>query len=452
MFLLETWVEEKRWKGIERRLPKGYVWSQQWASRRNNKGRAKGGMIVGRRKEIEGSGEENRESEREGIMVEKIKVERKIWNIIGIYMNEEEEERWDCLKNWIKKEEEMEKTIIGGDFNARTGKEGGRIQEDEEVEEEERRSSLDGKINKAGRRMIEILEETGWFIMNGGLEGDKEGRCTYEGPRGTSVINYVLGNEESWNEMEGIEIADKIDSDHFPVVVKIKGKGGGERKKGKRKRWCWSEEGKEEFNEKAKEIWGEEEEKTEWKKVKEKVNKILKKGQEGRREEQRRGWWDEECRVEKKKVRTALRGWRRGEKRREEYRKIKKEYKDLCEEKKRREVERWIEEVKRVKTEKQIWEKIERERKKRGGGRENLEIKEWEEYFRNIMGGVKYRMRVGERGEMEDGGMNELRKEEVRSALSKVREGKAEGGDGIPGEVWKYGGEKAINWIWKICN
>lgn len=34
--------------------------------------------------------------------------------------------------------------------------------------------------------------------------------------------------------------------------------------------------------------------------------------------------------------------------------------------------------------------------------------------------------------------------EEVRKAIGKIK-------DGVPGEVWKYGGEEIGKWIWEVC-
>lgn len=72
MVLMETWVEEKDWKKIKRRLPSGYEWGVQWAGRRNKKGRARGGMVMGIRKEmIEGG--TKMETGKEGFMVGRVK-------------------------------------------------------------------------------------------------------------------------------------------------------------------------------------------------------------------------------------------------------------------------------------------------------------------------------------------------------------------------------------------
>lgn len=43
-------------------------------------------------------------------------------------------------------------------------------------------------------------------------------------------------------------------------------------------------------------------------------------------------------------------------------------------------------------------------------------------------------------------------KEEIREAIRSLKDGKAAGCDGIPGEVWKYGGEEMMEWGWHFCN
>jgi len=86
------------------------------------------------------------------------------------------------------------RTLIGGDFNARSGDEEGKV-EGEEWEGNNCRRSKDRKINGEGRRLIECVRERGWWILNGGIRGDEEGNWTYTGSRGESVIDYALVNE-----------------------------------------------------------------------------------------------------------------------------------------------------------------------------------------------------------------------------------------------------------------
>lgn len=58
----------------------------------------------------------------------------------------------------------------------------------------------------------------------------------------------------------------------------------------------------------------------------------------------------------------------------------------MCEEKKKKEMERWVEEMKEVKSEKQVWKVVNRERKKKRGVNEDIEMGEWDRYFRDLLG------------------------------------------------------------------
>lgn len=50
--LSETWVEKKAWESIKDRLPEEYKWKMQEAKREYKKGRTKGDMILGIKKDL----------------------------------------------------------------------------------------------------------------------------------------------------------------------------------------------------------------------------------------------------------------------------------------------------------------------------------------------------------------------------------------------------------------
>lgn len=96
---------------------------------------------------------------------------------------------------------------------------------------------------------MEWIKDRGWFILNGGMKGDEEGIGRIQ--VGKLVIDYILAEKEMAERVARLEIGDRVDSDHHPVVVWMKGgdyerKGGG-RMKGRVCRGVWDEEGRESF-------------------------------------------------------------------------------------------------------------------------------------------------------------------------------------------------------------
>lgn len=85
--MVETWVDEKGWERVGRLLPRGYIWKKQWAKRKNKKGRAMGGMIMGIRKELNEK-EQETYTEEEGLMMGGVRVGGERWKIIGVYVKE----------------------------------------------------------------------------------------------------------------------------------------------------------------------------------------------------------------------------------------------------------------------------------------------------------------------------------------------------------------------------
>lgn len=84
------------------------------------------------------------------------------WRIIEVYVKVNLEEVLKEMEEWIEKKEAGSR-ILGGDFNVRTGREGGAVREEDERESgsEKGRRSKDEKINRDGRRLVELVEEKG---------------------------------------------------------------------------------------------------------------------------------------------------------------------------------------------------------------------------------------------------------------------------------------------------
>jgi hypothetical protein len=81
----------------------------------------------------------------------------------------------------------------------------------------------------------------------------------------------------------------------------------------------------------------------EWEEIDKIINGALEESEKrwGREEGKVRGWWDKECEEKKKEVSGELRKWRKGLGEGEEFMKRKKEYREMCERKKKEKNERW---------------------------------------------------------------------------------------------------------------
>lgn len=113
--MLETWVEEKCWERVRNRLPKGYMWRMQAAKRMKRKGRAKGGIIMGIRKDLIEEVEEEI-GEKDGIVIGRIRWGRKAWRVIGVYVNGDLKEKLEKMRGWFEERERDVEMIIGGVF------------------------------------------------------------------------------------------------------------------------------------------------------------------------------------------------------------------------------------------------------------------------------------------------------------------------------------------------
>ncbi|CAG5079355.1 Protein of unknown function [Cotesia congregata] len=151
--LMETWIEEKDWPEIKKKLNKGWRWEYIAATREKKRGRAREGMIMEIRKEIDN---DEMARKKEGIIGMQLRIDGNIWNVLTVYNRKGDKALLEELDRWLKEKNEGN-IIIGGDWNARTGRKGGI----EGLNEGRMRWSEDKEVNKAGKNMLELLERKG---------------------------------------------------------------------------------------------------------------------------------------------------------------------------------------------------------------------------------------------------------------------------------------------------
>lgn len=66
-----------------------------------------------------------------------------------------------------------------------------------------------------------MMEQRGWDVLNGNIEGDENEDFTYVYSRGNSVIDYAVTNLETRNEIRSFKVGERINSDHLPLIIEL---------------------------------------------------------------------------------------------------------------------------------------------------------------------------------------------------------------------------------------
>ncbi|KAH0818734.1 hypothetical protein GEV33_004057 [Tenebrio molitor] len=273
-----------------------------------------------------------------------------------------------------------------GDFHARIGGKGRRMEEEQGTIE--RRPTEDGIENAGGRELVSLVEERGWDVLNGNCIGDEKREYTYIRPRGETVIDYVMVNEEAWDEIGEFKVGERVESDHMPLEVRTKGR---EKERGK-------------------------------------------------------------CREGKQAARKKLRNWKKEKATKEEYKRARKRYKLVCKEKKEKKRMEEEMKMKGIKTEEEVWRYTNRERKKKGEiVSDRITMEEWRKHFSELLGGEEIRQEK-EKRQHRVGEIEEITREELEQQLRKLKRKKAPGRDGIQNESWIYGTEREVHRLLEIMN
>lgn len=104
---------------------------------------------------------------------------------------------------------------------------------------------------------------------------------------------------------------------------------------------------------------------------------------------------------EKKELRKALSEWRREDEEGLEYKERRTKYRETCERKREEENRRW-EKKEEARRESEMWEIVNRERKRKGGISKRIEMEDWKRHFMRLLGEVEGRIVRGKRRREQD--------------------------------------------------
>ena len=386
----------------------------------------------------------------------------------------------DCLQQVIDRVR-GERKIVMGDLNAHVGR---------RRDGEERVMGVHGigERNAEGECLIDLAMRNNMTIMNTIFEHEDSKKWTWyrwsrEEQRYTekSMIDMMMTNDRRiFEDVRSIPTI-SMDSDHRLVLGKVRWKGKEKLRKRERNRYCLErlkeEEVRERFNrsvelESEREIEGTVEESWEiFRREVERISdEIIGKKRVGGGRRKRTAWWNDEVKAAVKLKNKKYRNWMkiRTENNRNEYVNAR----NMAEEIKRRaKNESWI------KLGGELREDMNGNRKliygmakaMRGNKEpENFVIRSkegeplleegevadrWREYFEELLNVEEEEeyapMEGGRRGRL--GGEERIDENEVRRAISSLKNGKSPGCDGLNNELYKTG-EGMVKWLTKIFN
>jgi len=458
--LCETWVDEKGWDTWKDRLPGSHVWACDFAKKDRNKGRAKGGFIIGRKKGGLTDKGNLMIKKKEGVIRSDLEIDKEPISIVSVYGEQGGKKLIENLEEIIDIERE-ENIIIGGDLNLRLGTLGKKGIGEGEIE----RHSKDKCVGNGGKKFIDWINEKGLEILNGSTEGDWEGEFTYVGARGCSVIDYTIVNERLGNRISSFRIGDRVDSDHMPMELnmKIRRRRGQDKRSQKQERRkqkviekiIWNQETKTRYAEKTRE-WcrreGEENREPasvedKWERIKRIVlgTMIKKRIRIKARELGDKDWWDRRCTRGKRELKRVYWRWRKKKIGRNRYVEERKKFRTMLEEVQKEKRAKEEEELRNMKREADVWKFINKKRGIKKGYVNNIGEEEWRSYFMNLLEGEEIgKSKKLEAKEEKRDAIEEVGLGEVREAIKKLKVKKAAGVDGIPMEAWKYASEDLI--------
>ena len=413
------------------------------------------------------------------VMSVKLEIEGVMMNVISAYAPhmgcemEYKEDFWSELDEVVESVSKDERVVIGADFNGHVG-EGNK--EDEEVMG---RYGLN-KRNAEGQMVVEFAKRMEMAVVNTYFKKKEEHRVTYKSGGKCTQVDYILSRRCNLKEISDCKVVagESVARQHRLVVcrmtleVRLRKRVRAE----PRTRW-WKLKEEDccvEFREEVRQaLDGGKDGWDDWATTAEVVREIARKvlgvtsGQ--RKEDKETWWWNEEVQESIRKKGLAKRKWdsQRDEESRQEYKEWRRKAKREVAKAKKKAYDELYEKLDTKEGEKDLY-RLARQRDRAGKDvlqvrvikdangnvltSEESVLRRWMEYFEELMNEENERERRLEEVEIVNLEVGWISKDEVRTAMKRMKSGKAVGPDGIPVEAWKCLGEMAVGLLTRLFN
>ena len=343
--LSETWVEEKQYEGMIKKLPHDYSWHWLKATRTKQRGRPAGGMLIGVKSNLPSKDFQGR---CDGCWASiKVKVSRKWITVISLYNNAQGSSLRSQLEGLLEADTlRGNSVIIGGDLNARVGTLGAR-------EEGEERTTMDQKINPEGEQWIEFFNTYNIELLNGNIDDDRQGCITRPGYKHQeeAVLDYAGVSCNSWEMIHQFRVGNEGQSDHFPLEITLN-ELTEKAQIPERTRQIWTPDTIARYKQEL----AKEEKAESWEDLKGLLLKASTLKNTGRH--RRNGWWTTECYNARKELQAAHRRVKAGTGDWQEWRAAKRGYKATIEAAKRKQSEKFLLDLGKVRDLREGWKFI----------------------------------------------------------------------------------------------
>jgi hypothetical protein len=341
------------------------------------------------------------------------------------------------------------------------------------------RNSQDNVLNSYGKKLMHMCSALGMCMFNGICKGDELGRITYICDTGTSVNDYFIASKTLFDliiDTSFFHVDNRIESDHMPLQFCAKCKHDyavakqlvNETEVVVKYQWntelahnfihkMTSDEVKQRMHHAenlldtdinlAVDIFT--------KCIKEQAQDMKRRIKTDRK--RKNEWFDDECWLVRKNVRKLLRNFRKSfsASDRREYCKQRSEYKKLLHLKKKNHYNNVFDQLlTSVGDQQAFWKTVNKIHKKRSQPKHDITIDDWYSHFKLVL--EKDTPHTFDDCEETLEGNDEwnvpISRQEVCSAISHIKSGKAAGPDELIGEFFKYSGDTIIDFLVKLFN